>query len=129
MKTINRHVGVVVLAAASVSFAAFGDETYPTIAEIDAEIASLASLISRCEDSPLLGFFSYNAGITRVRRWLQSSLIEFGKKSNMPLDLFLETVPFAETREYGRKLISATAMYEWLSNPQNYQTTIEQLLN
>ena len=28
----------------------------------------LASLISRCEDSALLGFFSYNAGITRVRR-------------------------------------------------------------
>ena len=88
----------------------------------------LASLISRCEDSPLLGFFSYNAGITRVRRWLQSSLIEFGKKSNMPLDLFLETVPFAETREYGRKLVSATIVYDWLFEPQNFQQTIENLI-
>ena len=88
----------------------------------------LANLISRCDDSLLLGFFSYNAGISRVRRWLQSSLTEFGKKSNMPPDLFLETVPFAETREYGRKLISAAAAYEWLYNPQNYDTMIEALL-
>ncbi len=88
----------------------------------------LSSLISRCEDSPLLGFFSYNAGITRVRRWLQSSLIEFGKKSNMPLDLFLETVPFSETREYGRKLIAATLAYDWLANPQNFHQTAENLI-
>ena len=88
----------------------------------------LASLISRCEDSPLLGFFSYNAGITRVRRWLQSSLTEFGKKSNMPLDLFLETVPFAETREYGRKLISATIVYDWLEEPARFNQTVESLM-
>ena len=88
----------------------------------------LSNLISRCDNSPLLGFFSYNAGITRVRRWLQSSLIEFGKKSNMPLDLFLETVPFAETREYGRKLISASIAYEWLANPQNFQKTVKNLI-
>ena len=88
----------------------------------------LASLISRCENSPLLGFFSYNAGITRVRRWLQSSLTEFGKKSNMPLDLFLETVPFAETREYGRKLISATIAYDWLASPTRFPQTVEELL-
>ena len=42
MKTINRHVGIAALAA-SVAFAVFGEETYPTIAEIDAEIASLAN--------------------------------------------------------------------------------------
>ncbi len=88
----------------------------------------LANLIIRCEDSPLMGFFSYNAGITRVRRWLQSSLTEFGKKKNMPPDLFLETVPFAETREYGRKLISASLAYDWLFDPQNFAQTAENLL-
>ncbi len=88
----------------------------------------LSNLISRCEGSPLMGFFSYNAGITRVRRWRQSSLIEFGKKSNMPPDLFLETVPFAETREYGRKLISASLAYDWLFDPQNFALTAEELL-
>lgn len=88
----------------------------------------LANLISRCDDSLLLGFFSYNAGISRVRRWLQSSLTEFGKKSNMPLDLFLETLPFAETREYGRKLISVAAAYEWIYDTQNYDSMVEELL-
>ena len=88
----------------------------------------LSNLISRCDNSPLLGFFSYNAGITRVRRWLQSSLIEFGKKRNMPLDLFLETLPFAETREYGRKLISATIAYDWLDSSANFENTVSQLL-
>ena len=43
MKTINRHISIAALSAAFVSFAAFGEETYPTIAEIDAEIASLAN--------------------------------------------------------------------------------------
>ncbi len=88
----------------------------------------LAELIRRCDDNQLLGFFSYNAGITRVRRWLQSSLIEFGKKSNMPLDLFLETVPYSETREYGRKLVSATTMYEFLENPQNFASIVKELM-
>lgn len=74
----------------------------------------LSELIRRCDGSYLQAFFAYNAGITRVRRWLQSSLVEFGKKKDMPLDLFLETLPYAETREYGRKLISAGVMYEWL---------------
>ena len=88
----------------------------------------LSNLISRCDDSSLLGFFSYNAGITRVRRWLQSSLIEFGKKSNMPLDLFLETLPYAETREYGRKLVSATIAYDWLQDPHYFNETVENLI-
>ena len=43
MKTINRDVSIAVLSAALVSFVAFGEESYPTIADIDAEIASLAN--------------------------------------------------------------------------------------
>ena len=88
----------------------------------------LSTLVSRCDNSYLLGFLSYNAGITRVRKWQKSSLVEFGKRSEMPLDLFLETVPFAETREYGRKLISATVMYDWLDNPENFESTVSALL-
>jgi soluble lytic murein transglycosylase len=30
------------------------------------------------------------------------------------MDLFLETIPFAETRDYGRKVLSAAVMYGWL---------------
>lgn len=88
----------------------------------------LAELVRRCDDDLVLGFFSYNAGITRVRRWLKSSLVEFGKKSEMPMDLFLETVPYSETREYGRKLVSATTMYEYLENPENFNETVKKMM-
>lgn len=74
----------------------------------------ISELINRCNGSALQALFSYNAGITRVRRWLSSSMVEFGKKKNMPGDLFLETLPYSETREYGRKLVSASLYYEWL---------------
>ena len=48
-------------------------------------------------------------------------MIEFGKKEKMPVDLFLETVPYAETREYGRKLAGAAAMYAYLYNDDSDQ--------
>ncbi len=88
----------------------------------------LAELIRRCDNNELLGFFSYNAGITKVRRWLKSTLISFGKKSSMPLDLFLETVPYSETRGYGRKLVSATVMYEFLYGNDDYANIVKDLM-
>lgn len=91
----------------------------------------LNNLYQRTEKSYLKAFFAYNAGLTNVRRWLQSSMIEFGRKKNMPGDIFLETIPFAETREYGRKLVSATVMYEWLysENPDEaFIRIIEELI-
>ena len=42
MKIINRHISFAVLTA-SVALSAVGEETFPTIAEIDAELASLAN--------------------------------------------------------------------------------------
>lgn len=66
-----------------------------------------ASLIERTENnSELLALFAYNAGLTNVRRWK--------RPAGMSMDLFLEILPFQETREYGRKLVSASAMYGFL---------------
>ena len=82
----------------------------------------LCELIKRCSDSTLQAFLSYNAGNTRVRRWLDSSMVNYGYKRDMSDDLFLETVPYSETREYGRKLVSATVYYDFLySDSQNYK--------
>jgi len=82
----------------------------------------LSELTKRCDDSLLMAFFSYNAGISRVRRWQQTSLREFGKKKNMPGDLFLEAIPYSETREYGRKLVSASLIYSLLYYPEEFDT-------
>ena len=90
----------------------------------------LKNMISRLENDYLHGFFAYNAGITRVRRWLNTSILGFGKKSNMPSDLFLETLPYTETREYGRKLVSSSIMYKTLysENPEHDSEEIIKLL-
>ena len=66
-----------------------------------------ANLIERSENKSILSaLFAYNAGLTNVRRWKRTP--------KMSMDLFLETLPFQETREYGRKLVGAAAMYGFL---------------
>ena len=91
----------------------------------------LAEMYRRCDNSMLLAFFSYNAGITKVRRWLQTSIAEFGRKGDLSGDLLLETLPYEETREYGRKLVGASAMYELLyseNNVDSYKKMVESLV-
>lgn len=66
----------------------------------------LANLNERL-GSPLLALFSYNGGITRVRKWRTA-------ENALPEDLFLETVPITETRDYGRKVLAAAAVYGYL---------------
>jgi soluble lytic murein transglycosylase len=62
----------------------------------------LAYLNERMED-PLLALLAYNGGMNRVRRWYRAA--------NVPPDIFLETVEYAETRNYGRNVMGAAAMY------------------
>jgi soluble lytic murein transglycosylase len=88
----------------------------------------LANLIKRLDGSVLTAFFSYNAGITRVRRWLQSSAIELGNRESLPYDLFLETIPYSETREYGRKLVSASAAYGWLYCGKSVHEVVDEII-
>lgn len=89
----------------------------------------LAELLRRLDGSYLQAFFSYNAGITRVRRWLKNSIQDFGSTSTLPSDLFLEVVPYAETREYGRKLLSATIIYDLLYKDINFTDSVQRLLD
>ena len=72
----------------------------------------ISELIGRLEDSQILALFAYNGGISHVRSWLKSARLEYGE--NLPNDLFLEALPFAETREYGKKVVGAAAVYAYL---------------
>ena len=65
----------------------------------------LAYLNERMED-PLLALLAYNGGMTRTRRWRRAI--------NLPPDLFLEAVEYPETRNYGRSVMGAAAMYKEL---------------
>ena len=87
----------------------------------------LAYLTKRLGGSPLTAFFAYNAGIGRVRRWINNSHLELGRHTAS--DLFLETIPYSETRDYGRKLIAASAMYDILYYDTPLQTVVKKITN
>ena len=82
----------------------------------------LSSLIGRVDkNNELLALYAYNAGLTNVRQWVRRFRNDWsttGRKMYEPagisLDLFLESLPFAETREYGRKVVSAAVIYGFL---------------
>jgi soluble lytic murein transglycosylase len=66
----------------------------------------LSYLVERM-GSPMLALLAYNGGMGRIRRWRAAS-------GGLPDDLFLETIEFDETREYGRRVLAAAAVYGYL---------------
>ena len=64
----------------------------------------LAEMIRRSDNRIMPACFAYNAGISRVRGWQK-------KAQGLSDDLFLESLEYAETRDYGRKILSAAAVY------------------
>lgn len=87
----------------------------------------LEEMRRRLDNSSILALFAYNGGISRVRTWVKSANLEFGTAS-LPKDLFLEALPFAETREYGRKVISAAALYGYLYYGKTTSEVIDEIL-
>ena len=62
-------------------------------------------LTGHFEDN-LVSLLAYNGGMNRVRRWRAAN--------KLPVDLFMETITVQETRDYGRKVMGAAAVYEEL---------------
>lgn len=82
----------------------------------------LAELISRLDNSVILALLSYNGGITRVRRWVSAN-------PELPHDLLLEVIPYEETREYGKKVLSAAAMYGGLYYEKNTHDIVREIIS
>jgi soluble lytic murein transglycosylase len=68
-------------------------------------------------ENPLVSLLAYNGGYTRVRRWRAAS-------PDLPVDLWAETIEYNETREYGRRVMGAAAVYGYLY----YNMTMEAIL-
>lgn len=56
------------------------------------------------QNHPFLATAAYNAGQSRVKGWLPST--------PMPADVWVETIPFNETRKYVERVAAYTAIYE-----------------
>ena len=96
----------------------------------------LKSLINRVDENiPLLALFAYNGGLTNVRKWIRSAKNDWStlgraahKPAGISMDLFLETLPFTETRDYGRQLVASSAMYAWLYYGKTPSETVREIL-
>lgn len=67
-------------------------------------IRHLQDLLAVYNGNQVLAVAAYNAGAGNVNRWLKST-------GNLPRDAFIESIPFAETREYVKKVLAGSENY------------------
>ncbi|MCU0680862.1 MAG: lytic transglycosylase domain-containing protein [Polyangiaceae bacterium] len=67
----------------------------------------LSDLRGRFPDNPALAVPAYNAGPGAPKRWLES-------RPDEPFDLFVEAIPYEETRNYTKRVLASYAAYTYL---------------
>lgn len=66
----------------------------------------LANMAARFDEHPVLATAAYNAGPSRVLRWLPDS-------SSVDARIWVETIPFNETRGYVRRVLTSDVIFHW----------------
>ncbi len=76
-------------------------------ADVSLEFGStyLRILLDQLDENPVLAAAAYNAGPHRVERWRP-------QEQTIPADLWIENIPYRETREYLRRVIAYTTIYQ-----------------
>lgn len=90
--------------------------TAPTVAELydpslNIELAGhhLAALLDRYDHQRPLAAAAYNAGEARVERWTES-------RRGTDMDVWIESIPFSETRNYVKNVLAFAQVYSQLMN-------------
>jgi soluble lytic murein transglycosylase-like protein len=78
--------------------------------------AHLLGLLDRVGSLPT-ALLAYNAGLSRFRSWDRQS-------GGLGLDLFVESVPYEESRQYVRKIMVSTVVYAFLYSGGEPKETI-----
>ncbi len=65
----------------------------------------IRKMLDQLSDHPLLAIAAYNAGPHRVRKWLPDA-------GTLEADIWIENVPFHETRNYLQRVLAYTAIYQ-----------------
>lgn len=68
-------------------------------------VSYLRKVQDRYNGHPVLATAAYNAGATHVKRWLP-------EQASLPADIWIELVPFEETRNYMKRVLTYTVIYE-----------------
>jgi len=86
-----------------------GDTLYDPRANIALGTAYLAAMLARHGDQPYLATAAYNAGPAPIGRWL-------AQRAAHDIDLWVETIPYRETREYVGRIMAFSVIYDWRLN-------------
>jgi soluble lytic murein transglycosylase len=73
----------------------------------------LGKQLDRYDDEPALALAAYNAGPSRVSRWLEMHGDPRGRDAYRLID-WIELIPFAETRNYVQRVLEGRGMYRAL---------------
>lgn len=81
----------------------------------------LNQLLGSFSGNRILAAAAYNAGPTRVRKWLTKNNDE-----KLPYDVWIETIPYKETRNYVQNVLFYSVIYGYRSgNKQSFVTSQE----
>jgi soluble lytic murein transglycosylase len=84
------------------------NECQPGLAAEFANVSAdqhLRELLDKNKGNHVLATASYNAGPHRIKRWLRN-------EKNMPADVWIETIPFKETRNYVKSVLAYQEIYQ-----------------
>jgi soluble lytic murein transglycosylase len=65
----------------------------------------LNTLLNEFHGNMMVATASYDAGPARIARWI-------GKQKDIPADIWVETIPWPETRDYVKNIMASTTLYE-----------------
>lgn len=65
----------------------------------------ISTLLNRYDNNRITAIAAYNAGPSRVNRWLKET------EENLPHDVWVEVIPFNETRKYVQNVLSYAVVY------------------
>ncbi|MBT8098116.1 MAG: transglycosylase SLT domain-containing protein [Gammaproteobacteria bacterium] len=68
--------------------------------------AYLGQMVQRFDGNPVLATAAYNAGPHRVDQWMPAS-------GSVDARVWIENIPFNETRKYVRRVMAADAIFHW----------------
>ncbi|MDI3262797.1 MAG: transglycosylase SLT domain-containing protein [Fulvimonas sp.] len=83
-----------------------GDSLYDPAVNVALGTRYLAELAGRFGGAPWLTAAAYNAGPDKVQQWLDA-------RGALPPDVFIATIPYAETREYVARVLAFSVIYDW----------------
>jgi len=80
----------------------------------------LKELLDKNKGNQVLATASYNAGPHRVKRWLKATNL-------MPADIWIETIPYRETRNYVKSVLAYQEIYQ--HQPGQVSRIFDQVIN